>query len=118
MSLSLFLEKLNSNAAISFDETMTVINTNYHYQPTEFINGLNEELLINQAGTNEGSCKIFAFAKIHQLNQQQTLNLFGDYYRIDVLNNPQGTGHQNIRNFIKFGWNGISFQGSALNIIY
>jgi hypothetical protein len=117
MSLSLFLDKLNSNATISFDETMTVINANYHYQPTEFINGLNEEILINQAGTNEGSCKIFAFAKIHHLTQQQTLNLFGDYYRLDVINNPQGTGHQNIRNFIKFGWDGISFQGSALQTV-
>jgi hypothetical protein len=117
MSLSLFLDKLNSNATISFDETMTVINANYHYQPTEFINGLNEEILINQAGTNEGSCKIFAFAKIHHLTQQQTLNLFGDYYRLDVINNSQGTGHQNIRNFIKFGWDGISFQGSALQTV-
>jgi hypothetical protein len=117
MSLNLFLDKLNSNVTISFDETMTVINANYHYQPTEFINGLNEEILINQAGTNEGSCKIFAFAKIHHLTQQQTLNLFGDYYRLDVINNPQGTGHQNIRNFIKFGWDGISFQGSALQTV-
>jgi len=71
-------------------------------------------LLVNQAGTNEGSCKIFAFAQLNQLNQQQTLNLFGDYYRLDVLNNPDGTGHQNIRNFMQFGWDGIRFNGEAL----
>ena len=114
MSLASFLEKINNNVAVSFDETITVITENYHYQATEFSNGLNEHTLVNKAGTNEGSCKIFAFAQIHQLDQQQTLNLFGDYYRLDVLNDPQGTGHQNIRNFMKYGWEGISFKGEAL----
>jgi hypothetical protein len=31
-----------------------------------------------------------------------------------VLKHPEGTDHQNIRNFIKTGWNGIEFSGSAL----
>ena len=117
MSLSLFLEKINSHAAISFDETIAVINENYHYHPTEFSNGLGETVVTNKAGTNEGSCKIFAFAKLHQLDQEQTLNLFGDFYRLDVLNDPQGTNHQNIRHFIQFGWNGIVFQKTALSHI-
>ena len=114
MSLASFLEKINNNVAVSFDETIAVITENYHYQATEFSNGLNEHSLINQARTNEGSCKIFAFAQIHQLDQQQTLNLFGDYYRLDVLNDSQGTGHQNIRNFMKYSWQGITFKGEAL----
>ena len=114
MTLASFLEKIHNNIPVSFDETIAVITENYHYQATEFSNGLNEDILVNKAGTNEGSCKIFAFAKIHQLNQQQTLNLFGDYYRLDVLNDPQGTGHQNIRNFMKYGWAGICFKGEAL----
>jgi hypothetical protein len=117
MSLASFIEKINNNVAVSFDETITVITENYHYQATEFSNGLNEHTLINKAGTNEGSCKIFAFAKIHHLNQQQTLNLFGDYYRLDVLNAPLGTGHQNIRNFMKYGWAGICFKGEALTVL-
>jgi len=114
MSLASFLEKIKNNEAVSFDETMAVINENYHYQPTEFSNGLGEQRLVNPAGTNEGSCRIFAFAQIHQLDKQQTLSLFGDYYRIDVLNNPAGTGHQNIRNFLQYGWEGIDFNGEAL----
>ena len=114
MSLAAFLEKINNNIPVSFDETIAVINKNYHYKATEFSNGLDEHKILNKAGTNEGSCKIFAFAKIHQLDQQQTLNLFGDYYRLDVLNDPQGTGHQNIRNFMKYGWEGICFKGEAL----
>jgi hypothetical protein len=114
MSLSSFIEKVKNNENVSFDETLAVITENYHYQATEFNNGLNERLLVNQAGTNEGSCKIFAFAQLNHLNQQQTLNLFGDYYRVDVLNDPHGTGHQNIRNFMQFGWDGICFKGTAL----
>ena len=75
MSLSSFIEKVKNNENVSFDETLAVISENYHYQATEFNNGLNERLLVNQAGTNEGSCKIFAFAQLNHLNQQQTLNL-------------------------------------------
>ena len=113
MSLTSFIEKIKNNAAVSFDETIAVIAENYHYQPTEFSNGLGEHALINQAGTNEGSCKIFSFARINRLDQQQTLSLFGGYYR-DVLNDPQGTGHQNIRNFMQYGWDGVHFKGMAL----
>lgn len=114
MSLASFLKKATHNAPVSFAETIAVISENYHYQATEFSNGLGEQALVNQAGTNEGSCKIFAFAQLHRLDQQQTLNLFGDYYRVDVLNDPNGTGHQNIRNFMQYGWDGICFKGVAL----
>ncbi|MDD5580753.1 MAG: HopJ type III effector protein [Methylobacter sp.] len=114
MSLTAFLEKVKNNEAVSFNETIAVITENYHYQPTEFSNGLNEHTVINQAGINEGSCKIFAFAQLNQLDRQQTLNLFGDYYRLDVLNDPYGSGHPNIRNFMQYGWEGIRFQGEPL----
>jgi hypothetical protein len=114
MSLASFIEKVKNNEAVSFNDTIATITENYHYQATEFSNGLNEQLLVNQEGTNEGSCKIFAFAQLNRLDQQQTLNLFGDYYRQDVLNDPDGTGHQNIRNFMKYGWDGIHFNGVAL----
>ena len=83
---------------------MAIIEENYSYQQAEFSNGIEPNQLINDAGTNKGSCKIFAFAQISQLNQQQTLNLFGDYYRKDVLEDPSGKGHQNIRNFMCDGW--------------
>ena len=117
MSLSVLLEKIKSNVPVSFNETIKIITENYTYQPTEFSNGLGESRLINKAGNNEGSCKIFAFAKMNQLDQSQTLNLFGDYYRLDVLNNPEGTDHQNIRNFMEQGWEGVSFQSPALTTI-
>lgn len=113
-SLDNFLNKIKHNEAVSFNETIAVITEHYHYTPTEFSNGLGEQQLVNPAGVNEGSCKLFAFARLHRLDPMQTLNLFGDYYRIDVLNDPEGTGHQNIRNFMKFGWEGIRFSGEPL----
>lgn len=96
----------------SFQDTIEYIDTNYNFTPTTFKNG-NQ---INKAGENNGSCKIFAFAKIHQLEKDQTLALFGSYYYDDVLKNPKGNDHQNIRNFMDFGWDGISFEGDTLEL--
>jgi hypothetical protein len=62
----------------------------------------------------QGSCKIFAFAKLHELDDIQTLNCFGDYYRIDVLQNPENGDHANIRTFMTYGLKHILFSGSAL----
>ena len=114
MTVKDFLERLTKNEPIEFADTMAVIADNYAYQPTAFSNGLGDDNLDNPAGANEGSCKIFAFAMLHRLDQAQTLQLFGDYYRKDVLQDPSGSNHQNIRNFIKYGWEGIRFKSSAL----
>jgi hypothetical protein len=114
MTLTKFLQKIKNNEHVSFDETIAIITENYAYTPSEFKNGLNNKQLINAAGSNEGSCKIFSFAQINQLDPQQTLGLFGDFYRKDVLNDPAGTGHQNIRNFMQYGWEGIQFTQQAL----
>jgi len=108
-----FIQRVKAGYDIEFQETIAVITGHYHYQPTQFSNGLQAPLL-NEAGRNEGSCKIFAFAQLHQLDEQQTLALFGEYYRIDVLGNPAGSDHQNIRHFIRDGWAGIAFAGTAL----
>jgi hypothetical protein len=95
---------------IEFTSVMQVISQFYSYTPTGFSNGT----LQNAAGNNEGSCKIFYFAQLHELTELETLNLFGSFYRNDVLENPAGTDHGNIRNFILTGWSGVKFDGSAL----
>ncbi|MGD9843619.1 MAG: HopJ type III effector protein [Steroidobacteraceae bacterium] len=111
MTLESFLQKLHATPdAIEFTDTMAAIEAYYHFTPTAFKNGELE----NAAGQNSGSCKLFAFAKLQGLNQQQTLACFGAYYRQDVLVYPQGTDHGNIRNFIKYGWDGIAYAGQAL----
>jgi hypothetical protein len=106
------LDKIhNSPESISFAEVIAHIDANFDFTPTRFINGS----AINEAGQNNGSCKVLSFAQLNNLTVDQTLSLFGDYYRVDVLGNPEGTDHQNIRNFIKFGWGGIKFDGVALS---
>ncbi|SMF57628.1 HopJ type III effector protein [Alteromonadaceae bacterium Bs31] len=95
---------------IAFTDTIAVIEANYTYTPTAFTNGETE----NAAGTNAGSCKLFAFAMLQGFDQATTLACFGDYYRKDVLENPTGTDHANIRNFMRFGWDALSFEGEAL----
>lgn len=114
MMLNEFVRHVTNGGKVEFAETMTVIAENYHYTPTEFSNGI-EEAMLNAAGQNEGSCKIFAFAKLHNLDQGQTLGLFGDYYRKDVLQHPNGADHQNIRTFMRDGWEGVIFKGQALS---
>lgn len=113
MTLDDFISAVKAGQPVDFQDTMAVISEYYTYQPSEFSNGI-QQPLVNEAGRNEGSCKIFAFAKCHGLDQAQTLALFGDYYRKDVLENPTGTDHQNIRNFMRDGWEGIAFKSEAL----
>jgi hypothetical protein len=96
--------------SISFNDTISVIDANYDFTPSAFRNGEMQ----NEAGQNNGSCKVFSFARLHHLTPQQTLYCFGSYYRDDVLKHPQGSDHQNIRKFIKTGWDGIVFAGDAL----
>jgi len=95
---------------VAFQDVITCIDHYYDFTPTAFSNGAQH----NNKEQNNGSCKIFAFAKWHQLDQQSTLHAFGDFYTHDVLNHPNGTDHQNIRQFIQHGWQGISFDGDAL----
>lgn len=120
-SLNMNLDELiylikNNPEKVRFTDVITVVDQLYVYKPTSFTNGLEKLKIRNEAGTNEGSCKIFAFAKKQDLTQQETLSCFGHYYRDDVLGHPNASDHANIRNFMRFGWNGIQFEGPALEL--
>ena len=111
MTLEPFLQKLkDSPESIEFNDTMSIIDLLYVFTPTSFRN----DDLVNEAGKNSGSCKIFSFARLHNLTPEQTLACFGIYYRDDVLNHPDNRDHQNIRNFMKTGWSGIEFDSEPL----
>ncbi len=111
MKIGDFIDDLKKNPqANKFSRTMEVIDEHYDFIPTAFNNGKLE----NFAGKNNGSCKIFAFAKRQQLNEELTLACFGAFYFKNVLENPEGKEHQNIRNFMKTGWAGIKYKGTAL----
>ena len=111
MLVTTFLDKLSAAPqSIEFTDTMAVIEANYQFTETEFTNG--EQ--VNAAGENSGSCKLFAFAQLHNLDKAETLACFGAYYRDDVLKHPQGCDHQNIRQFMINGWQDIKFSGQVL----
>lgn len=107
----MLFEQLEKSAEeIQFKEVIAFIDEHYDFTPTKFTNGNT----VNEADQNNGSCKVFSFAKLNDLSKEETLSLFGAFYREDVLQNPEGTDHQNIRNFMNSGWDGISFEGKAL----
>lgn len=100
----------NTPEHINFQEVMALIDDHYEFTETAFTNGQH----VNAQGENSGSCKIFSFASLHQLDKPQTLALFGNYYRQDVLQNPDANDHQNIRQFMQYGFSGLSFENTAL----
>lgn len=107
-----FISRL-SEGGVKFEETLRLIGRHYDYRPTGFRNGLGEAVLDNPAGTNEGSCKVFAFGMINNLVDEAVLEAFGEHYR-EVLADREGAGHQNIRNFMAFGYGGVEFDDMPL----
>lgn len=115
MTLNELLDQIrNRPEQVEFQIVMDVITDNYHFTPVRFTNGQGSLQQVNEPGTNEGSCKIFAFGRIHGLNQDQTLACFGHFYRDDVLKDPTGQGYGNIRAFMVSGWEGVVFDGTVL----
>jgi hypothetical protein len=106
--LPTLLEGLKANTVV-FKDVIEFIETYYTHQPTAFKNGD----AYNEATQNHGSAKVFTFAQINNLSKEDTLRLFAEHYQ-SVLNTPEGTDHQNIRQFMAHGWAGIVFEGQAL----
>lgn len=69
--------------------------------------------VVNKPNENTGSAKIFSFGLMTKMTEEQTLRMFGEVYR-DL--DPSGTDHQNIRNFVRLGWSGVTFS-SGLAIL-
>jgi hypothetical protein len=102
------LTKLKTNS-ILFNDVISFIEQHYEHRPTAFRNGANS----NEATENQGSAKVFSFAKLNHLGKEDTLLLFAEHYQ-SVRNTPDGSDHQNIRQFMLHGWDGIQFEGEAL----
>ena len=110
MNKDTFIQSLRDQTN-SFQQTMDFIEANFVFTPVEFSVGDQH----NELGTNQGSAKIFCVGKALELNEAEVLQCFGDFYREDVLENPEGSDHQNIRNFIKYGWAGVTIDSNALS---
>ena len=110
MTLAEFLASLDRDDDTRlFSDTLAVIDRFYGFTPTYFKNGDQE----NQPNQNNGSCKCFAFALLHNLGEAQTLRLFAEHYR-QVLEHPQGTDHRNIRQFMQNGFSALRFAANPL----
>ena len=110
MTINQLKKNLKTNPkTIDFLEVLAVIDKHYSFTKTTFINGE----VKNEAGQNSGSCKLFAFAKLQGLTKEETLACFGEHYQ-HVLEDPNGDNHQNIRNFMKTGFEGLVFEGEPL----
>ncbi|GAC03831.1 MAG: type III effector [Alteromonadaceae bacterium] len=96
--------------SVEFSQVINTIQQHYQYTATGFSNGE----IVNEKGSNEGSCKILYFAYLNQLTESETLHLFGAFYRDDVLQHPNASDHGNIRNFMQTGWQGVKFDSAAL----
>lgn len=94
---------------IAFADVIKHIETYYLHTPTAFKNGET----YNEATQNQGSAKVFSFAHLNNLSKEDTLLLFAEHYQ-SVLDTPQAVDHQNIRQFMANGWDGIAFEGVAL----
>lgn len=96
---------------IQFSEVISFIENYYQHQATAFKNGD----AYNEALQNQGSAKVFSFGQLNDLSKEDTLSLFAEHYQA-VLATPNGTDHQNIRQFMIHGWEGIAFEGEALRL--
>lgn len=106
-SLDALTAQLNSAPErIEFKDVIALIDATFTFTPTAFTNGE----VRNDANQNNGSCKLLALGQYLNLTNEQTLALFGTYYRKDVLENPQDDDHANIRNFMKTGSAGVNFE--------
>ncbi|MBZ9557087.1 MULTISPECIES: HopJ type III effector protein [Modicisalibacter] len=111
MTLDDFLHRLrNAPDTLAFADTLAVIDRHYRFTPVGFRNGE----VTNAPGENAGSCRVLAFARRHELDVEQTLHCFGEVYRDEVLGDPQGHGHRNIREFRRRGWAGVAFDAEPL----
>ncbi len=104
------LAQLKDGSA-KFADVIAFIEARYQHTPTAFQNGAQ----FNAATENQGSAKVFSFAQLEGLNQADTLSLFAEHYA-SVLATPEGTDHQNIRQFMQNGWDCVKFEGQALSV--
>ena len=105
-----FIERLRTTPeTIEFAEVIALIDAHYSHTPTAFVNGT----ATNQASENQDSAKVFSVTRLHDLNQTETLHCFAEHFRA-VSDHPTGNDHQNIRQFIVNGWQGVQLADTCL----
>lgn len=94
---------------LAFKDVLSFIEQHYLCKTSAFRNGLQN----NKENENQGSARVLYFAKLNNLSQEDTLLLFAEHYAA-VLQTPDGTDHQNIRQFQLNGWESVYFEDEVL----
>ena len=106
---SLLQSLRTSPESIQFSYVIAVIDANYEHTPTAFTNGT----AMNASDQNQGSAKVLSFGRLQGLTEAETLACFAEHYR-SVQASPNGTDHQNIRQFMVNGWSGVDLPEGCL----
>lgn len=110
MNTQQYLEQLKSGAAMQFSDFTSLIENEYNFVATAFINGD----LNNKEDENQGSAKVFCFGDMHELGEHEVLRCFGEHYQSVLASLANKTSHLNIRTFMRLGWQGVSINTEAL----
>jgi len=103
-AVELLTQVQEDSQSVDFAAVISVVDANFDVNPTSFSVGDVQ----SEAGENMGSSKLLGFGRLVGLSEQETLCLFGQYYK-DVCANPEGDDHPNIRAFMKGGWGAVDF---------
>src|SRR5690606_13103932 len=87
-----------------FAATPAFIDQWFDYSPSAFSNGP----VSNAADQNQGSCKVFALARLLDLDRDEALRCFGEHYR-EVLATPGADNHRNLRQPQAPGLDAVAF---------
>ena len=93
---------------IAFQSVIDTIDECYEDNDVEFTNNG----VSNGPGENHGSAKLLSLAALAGLDEAATLALWGEHFR-GVAETPEGEDHQNIRAFMRGGWEGVDFPGGV-----
>ncbi|MBX3253570.1 MAG: HopJ type III effector protein [Chitinophagaceae bacterium] len=94
---------------MDFAALLAYIDEHYVHMPTAFKNGDQ----YNHSSENQGSARVLFYARLNNLGKEDTLRLFAEHYQ-NVLDDPGAANHQNIRQFMLKGWDGVEFEGQVL----
>ena len=83
MTVAELVQKIKTQAEnIQFSEIIETVDANYNFTPTAFKNGET----MNEANQNNGSCKVFSFAKNQRnLLKPSQLKLISSYYKLFII---------------------------------
>lgn len=112
-------QRLITNAQqnnVVFQDVISTIRAHYECCPVAFSTGTGTALRTdNAAGTNMASSQLLAYARRLGLDAATALALYGEHYR-DVLADPAGKSHANIRAFMANGWAGVVMTEDPLRL--